>query len=157
MNDVTQGVFDPEQFLNTQTSDAMATSFVPIPVGEYTGIIQKVEANSFQGKKDTSKTYFAINITWDIDDEGVRKLLERQSVTAYQNIFVDLTSAGGLDTGKGKNIQLGRLREAVGLNRPGVPFSFNDLVGKVAKVRIDHEVMPTGEPVARVKAAARMV
>jgi hypothetical protein len=40
--------------------------------------------------------------------------------------------------GKGKNVSLGRLREATGLNEKGRPFGFRMLVGQMARVRVKH-------------------
>jgi hypothetical protein len=42
--------------------------------------------------------------------------------------------------GKGKNVGLGKLREALGLNTPGEPFSFSMITGRLAKGFVQHEV-----------------
>jgi hypothetical protein len=49
-------------------------------------------------------------------------------------VMMDLTDAGGFDTTKGRNIGMGRLREAVGLNTPGQAFQFGMLEGRTVKV-----------------------
>ena len=55
--------------------------------------------------------------------------------------MLDLTPSGSLDTSKGKNIGLGRLREAVGQNKPGQAFSFQNLPGLMAKITIKHRLV----------------
>jgi hypothetical protein len=55
--------------------------------------------------------------------------------------MLDLNESGtGMDTGKGKNVTLGRLREALGLNQPGTPFSFRQLIGRAAKISVTQRV-----------------
>jgi len=44
---------------------------------------------------------------------------------------------------KGKNIGLGRIREALGMNKPGEPFAFSMIAGRMAKVIVSHR--PVGE------------
>jgi hypothetical protein len=60
----------------------------------------------------------------------------RQLVNVRQGIMLDLTPDGGVDTTEGKNVPLGRLRAAVGLNDPSVEFAFNQLPGRMAKVKV---------------------
>ena len=43
--------------------------------------------------------------------------------------------------GKGKNVGLGRLREAADLNVPGAPFSFAMFEGRPVKVSVKHRVV----------------
>jgi hypothetical protein len=54
--------------------------------------------------------------------------------------MLDLTPGGGLDLGKGKNVGLGRLREAVRLNDSSKPFSFAQLPGQAARVTVSHRI-----------------
>jgi hypothetical protein len=149
-------MFDPKAFLETSTTEANDTKIVPVPVGEYMAIISKVEARPWQSRTDSSKAGLALDITWDIDDQGVRQLLGRDTVTCKQGIMLDLTESGGLDMGKGRNVSLGRVREAVGLNIPGVPFSPMQLAGRgPAKVKVEHRV--DGENIyAEVKQVAKL-
>lgn len=148
------GQFDPANFLDATTTEAGSTTFTPVPEGEYTAVITgDPEIRQWTGKKDPTKSGLAADVTWSIDDPSVKQLLERDTVTVKQGIMLDLTDAGGLDMAKGRNVQLNRLREAVGLNKPGEPFSFRMLSGKVAKIQVKHRV--EGEQVyAEVKAVA---
>lgn len=147
--------FDPNQFLDRQFNEANSTEAVPIPVGEYTAVVSEVKCRPWQKKDDPSVAGLALDILWEIDDQGVKDLLGRTKVMAKQGVMLDMTEGGGLDFGKGKNVGLGRLREATGLNTPGQPFSFTMLTGRPAKVKIEHRV--NGEQVfAEVKAVAKL-
>ena len=132
--------FDPNTFLNMTTTESNSTSQTPVPVGEYIGVVDKVEARPWQKKDDPSVAGMALDILWSIDDANVKALLERDKVTVKQGIMLDITPEGGLDMGKGKNVGLGRLREALDLNQPGQPFGFSMLTGRAAKVAVKHRV-----------------
>lgn len=148
-------MFSPEQFLDMQTTDANSTQSVPVPVGEYTALIDKVEVKSWQKRDDPSVGGLKLSMLWSIDDASVKEILGRDKVTVKQEIMLDITDAGGLDMGKGRNTGLGRLREAVKLNTPGQPFAFSMLQGRMGKVKVDHRV--DGENIyAEVKGVARM-
>lgn len=152
-----ESTFDTDAFLNMQVEGENSTSTVPIPVGEYQGLADAIGVKSWQSKDDPDKAGLMLNITWLIEDEGVKSFLERDTVKIGQTVFLDLTENGTLDMGKGKNVQLGRLREALNLNQPGVAFSFNQLQGQMAKVSIDHGISETtGDPYHRVKGVARL-
>lgn len=148
-------MFNPEQFLDMQVTESNDTKLTPVPVGEYNAIAEKVEVKSWQKRDDPSVSGLKLAITWNIDDEAVKQLLGRDKVSARQDIMLDLTEAGGLDMGKGKNVGLGRVREAVGLNVPGQPFSFTMVTGRLAKIKIAHRV--DGEDVySEVKGVAKI-
>jgi hypothetical protein len=134
MNEVT---FDPTSFLMQETSDQMDTQFTPIPAGEYPALIKKVEARQTQSTKDPSEVWTILDITYIIDDQGVREETGLPEPSIRQSLFLDLLD-GKLDTGKGKNVNLGRLREAVGLNEPGQAFTFDALVGQACIVSVKH-------------------
>jgi hypothetical protein len=129
--------FDPSVFLNMEFTEANSTDFVPVPAEEYFAIVDKVEPQQW-AKKDGTKSGLKVAITWSIDDAGVRELLGRDKITVRQDLMLDTTEQGTIDMGKGKNVGLGRLREALGLNKPGVAFRFSDFVGQYAKVKVDH-------------------
>lgn len=148
-------MFDANSFLDMSITDANDTKLVPVPVGEYVAVCKEIKARPWQSKSDPSKAGIALDIFWDIDDVNVKALLERDSVIVKQGIMLDMTEAGGLDMGKGKNVGLGRLREAVGLNTPGQPFSVTMVQGRLAKVSISHRV--DGENIfSEVKGVARV-
>ena len=148
-------MFNPDQFLDMQFEGQNDTKVVPVPAGEYTAMIEEVKVRQWQGKADPSKSGLTLDIQWSIDDPSVKELLGRDKVTVKQGIMLDLTDAGGLDMGKGRNIGLGRLREALDLNQPGRPFSFTMLTGRVARVSVTHRIADDNI-FAEVKQVARM-
>ena len=133
-------MFNPDQFLDMQIEGQNDTKIIPVPAGEYTAMIEEVKVRQWQGKADPSKSGLTLDVQWSIDDASVKELLGRDKVTVKQGIMLDLTDAGGLDMGKGRNIGLGRLREALDLNQPGRPFSFTMLTGRVARVSVSHRI-----------------
>lgn len=133
-------MFSPEQFLDMQVTESNDTKVVPVPVGEYLGVVKDIKIRPWQSKKDPSMAGIALDVTWIVDDSNVKQLLGRDEVTVKQGIMLDTTEAGGLDMGKGKNITLGRLREAVGLNTPGQPFAVSMLPNRMAKIAVSHRV-----------------
>ena len=129
--------FDPQSFLDATVTSSNDTKITPVPVGEYMGVIDKVEPRQWQSK-DGTKTGISLDVTWLVEDSGVKEFLGRPTVTIRQGVMLDINAQGGLDTASGKNIGLGRLREAVGKNEAGQPFSFNMLPGLSAKISVSH-------------------
>ena len=109
--------FDAKTFLDTQVTGESSTKRMPVPVGEYTSLIEGVNVRNWQSK-DGQKSGLALDVTHNLDDPGVKEAMGRDKVTITQSIMLDLTDGGALDMGKGKNVQLGRLREYF----PGVPL-----------------------------------
>lgn len=136
-------VFNPDTFMNTVLEEANETSFVPVPEGEYVAVIKAVKARS-------AKESAVLDVTWGIDDPEVAKATGFENPQVRQSVFLDVTEQGGLDMGKGKNIHLGRLREAVGQNQKGKPWQAGNLIGQVAKIKIAHRTYE-GEIQADVK------
>ena len=148
-------MFNPDQFLDMQIEGQNDTKITPVPAGEYTAMIEEVKVRQWQSKADPLKSGLTLDVQWSIDDAAVKELLGRDKVTVKQGIMLDLTDAGGLDMGKGRNIGLGRLREALDLNQPGRPFSFTMLTGRVARVSVSHRIADDNI-FAEVKQVARM-
>ena len=144
--------FNAEQFIGAQSDQAGETKFYPVPVGEYLAQIDKIEARG--GIDKNGNPWRALDVLWHILDDGVKAELQTEKPLARQNIFVNVTPQGGLDWGRNKNIALGRLREAVGQNRPGRPWSPTHLQGAMAKVSVIHEPDQNGDPRAVVNKVA---
>lgn len=130
--------FDKDLFLNIGTEEAMETAFPAIPDGDYPAFITKLEANKFDGKDGKPDSYL-LEVTWELTDEAVKAETGLEKPTARQRVFLDVAPSGALLTGKGKNIQLGRLRETLGQNRPGQPWNPNMLLGNFGTVRVRSE------------------
>jgi len=125
--------FDPDLFLSAQTTDSLSTQSNPVPEGEYNAVISSVEVR--QAKSST-----IMDIKWAIDDAAVAEATGIKTPTVRQSVFLDITANGGLDTSKGKNTQLGRLREAVKQNKAGMPWSPAQLSGSVARITVKHRI-----------------
>lgn len=119
-------VFDPEAFLNETIEGANDTQYQTVPAGEYTGMIEKIDMPQGRTTKDGNPIY-PLDIMWVLLDEDLKASLGRDKIIVRQSVFLDITEAGGLDMGKGKNVPLGKLREALGLNSSG--FSLRQLSG----------------------------
>ena len=148
-------MFDPNAFLEQVITEVGSTEATPIPAGEYLAFIDKKELTTWQKKDDPTVSGVKLKITWVLEDQAVRDLLGRDKVIVAQDIMLELTDTGGLDMGKGRNIGLGRLREALDLNQPGRPFSFTMLTGRVARVSVSHRIADDNI-FAEVKQVARM-
>lgn len=146
--------FDAQAFLDAAVTASNDTKVIPVPIGEFQGIIEKISPRQWQSK-DGTQSGVALDVIWLVEDQEVKSFLGRETVTCKQGIMLDMTSDGKLDTMKGKNISLGRLREAVNLNTPGQPFSFNMLPGNAARISVRHRI--DGEDTfAEVKGVARL-
>lgn len=133
--------FDASELLNTVQNDPMSTQPLVVPEAEYQSIIQKIEIRDFQYKKGerAGQTGYALDVTHLIIDPQLEASLGRQP-TVRQSMTLDMSQSGGLDTSKGKNVSLGRLREAIGLNQPGQPFSLKMLEGARLVVMVKHDM-----------------
>ena len=128
-------MFNPEAFMNSTINDASSSQYNVTPEGEFTGIISKIEVKTVGADNKP-----VINVTWKIDDESVRQETGLSEPTVRQTLWLDVTEQGGLDMGKGKNVALGKLRDALGQNTPGKPWMPGMLEGGVATVKIKHSI-----------------
>lgn len=139
-------MFNPEAFASSVVDGAMSTRLVPVPAGEYTALIEKIAARPTNEKGSTP-----CDITYDIQDDNLKVQLALPKITCRGNVWLDITSSGGLDNGEGKNTGLGRLREAVGQNDPAKPWSPSMLIGQLVRVKVTQSINPKdGETYANV-------
>lgn len=132
-------MFDAQSFINSTLTDANSTRLKPAPVGEYTGVIQPIDSNSFASGDKDGKPWARMNVLVEVTgDPRIKEALGLDTKVIRGSIMLDVTPAGTLDMGEGRNISLGRLREATGLNVPGQPFSPTMLGGKVVKIVVAH-------------------
>jgi hypothetical protein len=132
-------MFDANQFLDQQYTGALDTKYTPIPEGEYPAIITKIDAREQENTKDPSaQAWLVLDITYQIDDAKVKEVTGLPTPTVRQSLFLDRTADGKIDFSKGKNVPLGRLREALGMNDPSKPFRFGDLSGQACVVTVKH-------------------
>jgi hypothetical protein len=113
-------VFDPDQFINQGAEGPGSTSITPIPAGDnYIGVISNVVPATFGRKDGTNGVRLAVTFDLSDDDGSIKNAIDGREPKVTQNYFLDTNPSGGLDMGKGKNVQLNRLREAVNQNGPG--------------------------------------
>lgn len=134
---MSESLFNADTFLAQTVTGALDTKYPLIPAGEYAAIVKKIEAREMNNAKDPAKPFTVLDITYDLDDPALKEELNLDILTCRQSVFLDLHE-GQLDMRANKNIQLGRLRESLGLNDPDVAFSFDSLVGQACMVRVEH-------------------
>jgi hypothetical protein len=133
--------FNLDAFKNATFSGAMETHFTPPPADLYKGSILEIDLSQNQGKKDPSKMVSVLKLTWELEDPTgkVKEITGQDSSRAYQDVFLDLGPDGKLLGGKGRNIGLGALREAIGQNADGKPWAPSMLVGAKATIKVEIE------------------
>ena len=126
--------FNPESFMNASVTESNSTQYEQVPEGDFQAAIDTVTPRT------TGTGKALLSVKWKVDDEGVRTQTGMAEPSVFQTIWLDVTESGGLDFGRGKNVQLGKLREALGQNTPGKPWAPGMLVGGVAKVKVKHSI-----------------
>lgn len=126
--------FDADSFMNSSTTDANSTAYTPVPEGEFQAAIASVTPRT------TGTGKALLSVGWKIDSEEAREATGMAEPMVYQTLWLDISESGGLDTGKGKNVGLGKLRDALGQNKAGSPWSPGMLIGQVALVKVGHSI-----------------
>lgn len=152
-------MFDPNTFVNTQYTDSVSTTYTPVPEGVYVAVAVG-EPKARQTEKD-GNTYTMLDLYWELDGQrhpNVAEVTGREKNTVRQTMFLDLNSQGNLDLGAGKNVQLGRTLEAVGIDfQNGAPWSINHIIGRAANINVKHRPGAlTREPQANVVAVTKL-
>lgn len=144
------GMFDPDTFLDTVVDGANAEERTLIPAKVYSAFIE--DLGTVTGERKDGDPWVQLVVKWNVDDEGVRAELNRDKVLLSQYMFIDLDERGGIAQGTNKNVQLGKLRRAVGKNTG--QFSPRELIGCYAKIDVRHVVGQNGEPREEVRGVA---
>lgn len=140
--------FDPDTFMQQNVDAPLSTEYELCPQGEYPAMIgdftrDAFRSHDFEYKKGPNAgqpgTMTVFSCPFVINDDSVRQALERDTVTVFQDVVLDIGDDGGLDFGKGKNVPLGRIREAVGQNGNG-PWQVASLRGAgPVMVKVSHD------------------
>lgn len=137
--------FNAELLMGQTITEPNSTELIKVPEGEYIAVTEPITAESFKefdirrGERAGTKG-LKINVTWMInDDSGALKEMLGRPPKVTQGIMLD-RGPQGLEMGKGKNVGLGRLREALGQNKTGIPWSWSMLGGQVAKIKVKHRI-----------------
>lgn len=140
---------------NTEFTGQLDTAIIPVDEGEYTLVCEKYIIKAGESNNNgEKKPYVNLEVHWIVDDEEQRQKTQREKIIVRQSVFLDLTPTGGLDMGKGKNVQLGRLREALGQNSPTKSWRFGDIVGGMVKGMVVQRLLDDGTIVNDVKKVA---
>lgn len=119
--------FDANALMNAVTTAATSTEYPVLPEGEeFTGRIKDVKLET--GTKD-GRDWAKCNVMLETSGQKVKEAIGRDSAQIRYGFFLDVTESGGLASGDGMNVKLGKLREALGQNRAGQSWSFKDLIG----------------------------
>lgn len=132
-----QSNFDPQSFLQEPVVGGFSTRVNPIPDGDYPAIVTKYDARQMQASDGSGRLFTTVDVTFEIDDQRAREATGMDKPTSRMTVFLDLTDDGKLDRSKGKNVQLGRLLEGLGLNDESKQFQWPDLVGKPCVVHVE--------------------
>lgn len=136
--------FNPDQFLQQTVDGPLATSVEQINPGEYRAMTGEINAKSFTNIKWNDKQTgeerngVILSVPFIVQSPEEEARLGR-TPRADMRMFLDLTDAGGIDSGTGKNVSLGRLRDALGQNEmTGWTFASLSNQGPVM-VLVEHE------------------
>ena len=87
-----------------------------------------------------------LDVHLDIDDANAREVTQRDEVIVRHSCSLDVIKGPNgkpmIDERPGTNIDLGRLRTAVGMNIQGQDFNLNMLIGQPVKVLVTHRQNP---------------
>ena len=140
-------MIDVDQFLNAPVKGAMDTKFTPVPEDDYVAMIPQGGIGALREVEVDGDKKLVVDLNWQITDEEklpkVKQITGMKSPRVKQSVFLDVIvdSKGevkGLDGGKGKNIDLGRLREALKQNDPSKDWTFRHLEGAIARIKVAH-------------------
>jgi hypothetical protein len=126
-------VFNAEMLLNAAASKSFMTFIPPLPEQEFIFTVTKVE---FKNPKDG---VIVCELQVETADPVAIEATGMNPAKAKYSAFVDLTDQGMLDESDGKNIQLGRIREALGQNVPDVPWTPSMMLGGQFRGKISHK------------------
>lgn len=148
--------FNPAQFVDMETTQELVRR-PPLNVGDYTAMIGEVTCVPWQSSKDVTKSGLRFVVPLKIQvppEEKARLGLTMDTITLTDSIMLDQTEAGTLDFSPGKNNQLRKYREALGMNKAGEPFSARRMQGQPVLVKLTHD-MYEGEIQERIGGVAK--
>ncbi len=131
---------DASAFLNeTFEMPELDTVLNPIPLGEYPAQIGVGDKDvDVQTGTKNDKPWMRLILMMEITDPNVAAQMKRDvNPKVRYDFFIDLDAAGRIDTNPQRNVKLGKLRKAVGQNKPGT-WGFPMLKGCPLKVKIKH-------------------
>lgn len=122
---MTDSTFDADAFMQQTVDGPLETEYKLPPAGEYQNAyiadfdskaLQLIEGTSKNTGKDYSFLKFSLPFKLS-NDPRLMAELGRDEHTAYKELNLDRDANGGIATGPNKNVELGRIYEAAGLNQ----------------------------------------
>lgn len=139
--------FDPDRFLQQNVDGPLETEFTLVPAGEYLAAIDDFDKDAIEEIKFDYKkgpragqpgVMYKLTLPFIVNDDAVKAELDRDKVIVNRQLILDLDENGKLAEGKNKNIELGRIRDAVGQN-DGSPWTIANLRGAgPLMIRVTH-------------------
>lgn len=131
-------MFDVNNFMAATYNEPTSTESINPPEGEFPAVITSVSPRQVTVDGENR---IVMDVLWDLQDTtgSIEAVTGRKKNTAKQGIFLDTTPEGHIDMGAGKNPTLGRVREAIGQNTPGVAWAPGKMVGCPARVTVRHK------------------
>jgi hypothetical protein len=123
--------FDVNAFLNTSYESAFETDYVLVPVGTYIASLKGLPTFKLVDPGDVASSKpgrVYAGVTLRIYDEELAKAFNSKTpgeVTMPASIYFDVApdNHNVILWGKNQSIDLGKLRDALGQNEPGVPWN----------------------------------
>lgn len=126
--------FDPQAFLN-QAAGVKLDEQRELPAeGEYLAVASEPKVEAKTNKE--GKGFYTFEIVWDIQDQAELQRLGRDRLPVRQQGFLDVTESGALDFGRQKNIVLGQIFAATGMNDGTGTLA--RIAGQMARVKVSH-------------------
>lgn len=126
--------FDPQAFLN-QAAGVKLDEQRELPAeGEYLAIANEPKVEAKTSKE--GKPFYTFEISWDVQDQAELQRLGRDKLPVRQQGFLDVKEDGSLDFGKQKNITLGQIFAALGMNDGSGTLA--RIAGQMARVKVSH-------------------
>lgn len=140
-------LFDPQEFLDREVVGAMDTKAAVMPLGRYNFTVDKLTIRRIEpGPGDTYETFHVLEVECFADGnqaDATGKPLKdttgkEKNYARYKGPFDVDPATGAIDRAKGKNITLGALRAACGMNDPDQPFRVGMLKGQMFSGEVFH-------------------
>lgn len=149
--------FDPTAFLSTQFESGFSTEYVALPDDDYIGVVREPKDPTRPSitVRQLDDGRLVLDLNWTIEDEKAKAATGMAVNFARQSVWLDTTPNGGLDRGKGKNVQLGQVLDAMGLNK-GEAFSWSSLYNRPCRCKTKARTADDGRTYVDVKAVAKL-
>lgn len=142
--------FNPDIFLTQAVTGSNAEERIPHPEGQdFPGQIKDLKIDSGTNK-DSGRQWAKVTAQIEALDRQALADVGLEECVVHYPFFLDLTDEGGLDMGVNRNVGLGKIRAACGMNSEDEEFSLIQLKGQRVSYSIVHKLNQNNEPRAEV-------